>query len=50
MDTAEQIIRDLVAVEPLDGEYGHCTLCFEDEHDPKCPWLRAVSWVQAHPE
>jgi hypothetical protein len=41
------ILRDLVAKEPEESEFGTCVLCdglgYEEKepHDPTCPWLRA---------
>lgn len=51
------IVHDLAAEEPVafmgidDAQY--CPLCSDadvehPEHDPECPWRRAVEWVEAH--
>lgn len=51
--TPEDIVRALAdSDEPIDGEYGYCTLCYGDEledHLPTCPFRMAVKWVTEHP-
>jgi hypothetical protein len=47
----ERIVRDLAAGSvAIDEGYIYCTLCdgatvADPEHDPTCPWRRAVEWV-----
>jgi hypothetical protein len=44
----QKIVSDLAAREPI-GREGHCELCFEQpNHDPACPWLRAVEITRRH--
>lgn len=56
----EAIVRDLAASDPAGEDFGagpECVLCPAnnlpvdrrpslDDHDPSCPWRRAVEWVR----
>jgi hypothetical protein len=52
-DRALAIVEKLAAgKEPIDGEEGYCTLCFEyiytsiTDHEPSCPYRLAVELMK----